>query len=137
MTSIPLPPTRPAGLGLSQPKPAQAGPAPGSPADAKLRANAREFESVFLETVFDGMLSGLGEEGPLGSNGAGGDIWRTQLANQYAKATAAAGGIGIADSIHRELVRMQADGGQAQAPASPYRPATTAAPTNGAPHASR
>jgi Rod binding domain-containing protein len=79
----------------------------------KVEANARDFEAVFLETMLDRLTSGGGEEGPLGSNGTGGEVWRGMLTNQYARSLAANGGVGIAPSVMRSLIDLQAAQGGA------------------------
>lgn len=79
----------------------------------KIEANARDFEAVFLETMLDRLTSGGGEEGPLGSNGTGGEVWRGMLSNQYARSLAANGGVGIAPSVMRSLIDLQAAQGVA------------------------
>jgi len=83
--------------------------APGQTAGAdKAREQAREFESVFLSTVLAQMFSTLEEgSGPLGAQGAGGEIWRSFLTDEYAKQVVNAGGIGIADQVMRELISLQ------------------------------
>ena len=45
----------------------------------KLWQNAQDFETVFLENMFEHLTSGLSGDGPLGAGGAGGDyvrFWR-------------------------------------------------------------
>lgn len=67
---------------------------------------AQDFEAVFLTQMFEKMFEGLGGEGPLGSGEAGG-AYRSMLADQYGKTIAAAGGVGIADDVRRELIALQ------------------------------
>lgn len=91
---------------------ADAGAAKIDPAtDKKLKKTAQEFESVFLEQTFDRMFSGLGDEGPLGNGGTGGDVWRSMLAGEYAKSVVKNGGIGISQNIYSELIKLQAGQG--------------------------
>ena len=45
-------------------------------------------------------------EGPFGGSGATG-VWRSFLTDEYSKSFAKAGGIGIADTIYRELIARQ------------------------------
>ena len=63
--------------------------------------------------MLDRLTSGGGEEGPLGSNGTGGEVWRGMLSNQYARSLAANGGVGIAPSVMRSLIDLQASQGRA------------------------
>jgi Rod binding domain-containing protein len=67
---------------------------------------ADEFEAVFLNEMLAPMFEGLSTDG-LGGGGAGEEMFRPMLIDQYAQAIQHAGGIGIADQIVRELTRMQ------------------------------
>ncbi len=76
-----------------------------SEADA-LRRAAEEFESVFLGEMLGPMFDGLDTEG-LGGGGMGEQIFRPMLIERYAESISRAGGVGIADSVVREFMRMQ------------------------------
>jgi Rod binding domain-containing protein len=52
------------------------------------------------------MFENLDTDG-LGGGGAGERMFRPMLVEQYAKAIAQAGGIGLADSVIAEMLRMQ------------------------------
>ncbi|MXN63713.1 chemotaxis protein [Stappia sp. GBMRC 2046] len=67
---------------------------------------AREFEAVFLNTMLESMFTGL-EEGGAWGNGTGSEAWRGMLVEEYSKTIAQSGGIGIADSVKRELIALQ------------------------------
>lgn len=67
---------------------------------------AEDFEAVFLTQMVEKMFEGLGSEGPLGAGEAGG-AYRSMLADQFGKTIAAAGGVGIADDVRRELIALQ------------------------------
>lgn len=85
------------------------------PVKAKARKQADEFETVFLEQVTQQLFATPeGTEGPLGENGAGAGIFKSQLTQQYAKQIQKAGGLGLSDQIMRDLLRVQE---QASAPA--------------------
>ena len=75
--------------------------------DARLKKTAADFETMFLENMMDRMVGSLGEEGPLGSGGAGGEVWRSMLAKEHAKSLQRAGGLGMAASVYGELVKLQ------------------------------
>ncbi len=72
----------------------------------EIRRAAEEFESVFLSQMLAPMFEGLQTDG-LGGGGTGEEIFRPMLIERYAQSLTQAGGIGIADSIIRELMRMQ------------------------------
>jgi Rod binding domain-containing protein len=87
---------------------------PGSPygqaaksRDPRMWKTATDFESMFLENMLGHMTSGLSGEGPLAAEGAGGEVWRGMLVKEYAGHMAKAGGVGVADSVYRELIRLQ------------------------------
>jgi len=73
---------------------------------AKAHAAARDFEAVFLNTMFQQMYTGIQGEGPFGGAGATG-VWRSMLTDQYARSFAKAGGIGIANHVYQSLMAMQ------------------------------
>ncbi len=73
---------------------------------ARLRRAALEFEAAFLGQMLQPMLAGLGAEKPFGG-GLGEDIWRAMLADEYGKAIARAGGIGLADAVVRGVLGAQ------------------------------
>ena len=97
------------------------GAAPRSPLDiADAVAKARrgntspkqageDFEAVFLSTMFNEMMSSVGE-GPLGA-GPSAPVWRSFLADEYGKSFAKAGGIGIGAEVYRALLKQQEDRG--------------------------
>jgi len=71
-----------------------------------VREAAEEFEAVFLNTMLQNMFTGL-EEGGTWGNGPGADAWQSQLIDEYARTIAETGGIGLADSVERELLALQ------------------------------
>lgn len=86
------------------------------PAKAKAKKQADDFETMFLEQVTQQLTAApQGSEGPLGENGIGGDIYKSQLTQEYAKQIQKAGGIGLSDSILRDLLRVQEQSGGATA----------------------
>lgn len=80
----------------------------GSKSSAQQNAKkvAEEFEASFLTTYFAQMFAGLSTDGPFGG-GYGETVYRDMMTEQYAKATASAGGIGIATQVYSEILRMQ------------------------------
>ncbi len=71
-----------------------------------VRAAAEEFEAVFLTNVIQNLFSGLEGGGTWGS-GHGADAWKSLMIDEYASSIAEAGGIGLADSVERELLALQ------------------------------
>lgn len=72
----------------------------------KLRETAQDFEAVFLSQMMKPMFEGLSAEGPFGG-GPGEDMWRSLMVDEYGKSIAKSGGIGIADAVMGEMLRMQ------------------------------
>lgn len=82
-----------------------------APIDAPphLRKLAEEFEASILSELLRPMFSALETDG-LGGGGEGERMFRPMLVDQYAKGVANAGGIGLADMVLREMVKMQEAG---------------------------
>jgi len=89
-----LPPLAPAALNIA------------GDVHAKARAAAQDFEAVFLNALLQPMFSATKAEGPFGG-GTGSEVWKSMLTDEYAKSFAAAGGIGIADHVYRQLIAAQ------------------------------
>ncbi len=75
----------------------------------KAKAAAQNFESVFLNSMFQHMFTGIDGDGPFGGSGAT-KVWRSLLTDAYAKNFAKAGGIGIADHVYQSLIAHQEGG---------------------------
>jgi Rod binding domain-containing protein len=71
-----------------------------------IRRAAEEFEAVFLSEMLAPMFDGIDTDG-LGGGGMGEQIFRPMLIERYAEALSRSGGVGIADSVIRELMRLQ------------------------------
>jgi peptidoglycan hydrolase FlgJ len=84
---------------------------------SKVRNVAQNFESVFLNTIFQQMFTAIGNDGPLGG-GPGVGVWRSFLTDEYARSFAKAGGVGIGDQVYRELIAQQAARTTASVPAT-------------------
>jgi peptidoglycan hydrolase FlgJ len=75
-------------------------------AATKAKATSQDFESVFLNSMFQHMFTGIDGDGPFGGSGATG-VWRSFLTDEYSKSFAKSGGIGIADQVYRGLMAQQ------------------------------
>jgi Rod binding domain-containing protein len=101
------------------------------PAKTKAKKQADDFEQVFLEQVTERLFATPeGTEGPLGENGTGGGIFKSQLTQQYAKHLQRAGGIGLSDQILRDLLRVQEQSGAAAQTAAVTQATVTAGSAN-------
>src|SRR6266849_6728513 len=85
---------------------APSGSKPATDLKSKARAQATDFEAMFLSSMFNQMFTGIDGEGPFGGSGGAG-VWRSFLSDEYAKSFAKAGGIGIADHVYRALLTQQ------------------------------
>ena len=80
-------------------------PSPGDRQNDHLRETAEEFESVFLAQALQALTHGLGGGGPLDQSD--GDAFADMLQQEYGRLVSRSGGIGIADAVMREMLRMQ------------------------------
>jgi Rod binding domain-containing protein len=97
----PLPVDPTLGLALRQP-PAVA----GTRDPAAARRTAEDFEAFFLSQVFEEMFAGL-EPDALFGGGSAERTYRSLLFQEYGKAVARSGGVGLADSVQREILKLQ------------------------------
>ena len=74
---------------------------------AKARQASQDFEAMFLSQMLQPMFANIGtEDGPTGG-GQAESMWRSFQVDEYGKAFARSGGIGIADMVFREMIKMQ------------------------------
>ena len=77
------------------------------PGDAtQARKLGVEFEQMFLAQMLQPIFDALPTDGMFGG-GTGERMFRSFQVDEYAKAIAKTGGIGIADSIARHIITMQ------------------------------
>jgi Rod binding domain-containing protein len=72
-------------------------------------AAAREFDAVFLAQMLKPMFEGLRTDGAFGG-GFAEEIYRGLLMEHIGREMAATGGIGLAESVLAEMVKMQGEG---------------------------
>lgn len=75
---------------------------------------AKDFESFFISRTLDDMFAGVKTDGPMGG-GQGESMFRALLNEEYGKIIAGTGGIGIADSVYREIIKLQESNADANA----------------------
>lgn len=73
-----------------------------------------EFEAMVLSQMLNTMTSGLKTDTPFGGGQSEG-IWRSFLNDEYAKAMAKSGGLGISHMVTAEIMRLQGSGAIPQA----------------------
>jgi peptidoglycan hydrolase FlgJ len=67
---------------------------------------AENFEAFFLSQSLDSMFKGV-ESDSLFGGGQAENVYRSLLNQEYAKVAAKSGGVGIADAVQREMLRLQ------------------------------
>jgi Rod binding domain-containing protein len=79
----------------------------GKPVDLVAAKKAgQSFEAMFLSQMFGHMFEGVGKDGMFGG-GAGEEMFRPMLLEEYGKIVAKKGGIGIADAVMKTLISQQ------------------------------
>ena len=87
--------------------PALLQPAPAPPAAAaRVRQTAEAFEATFLAQMLKPMFEGLSTDGPFGG-GEAEATWRGFMIDAMAQQTVKAGGIGLADQVMAQMLKMQ------------------------------
>lgn len=87
----------------------QSAPTAPSGADARrMRETAEQFEASFLSQMLKPMFEGLDTNGLFGG-GEAEATWRSFLIDAMAQQTVRAGGIGLADTVMAEMIRMQSE----------------------------
>lgn len=97
--SLPVDPT----LGLAL---RQAPTVAGTRDPATARKTAEDFEAFFLSQVFEEMFAGVEPDAMFGG-GAAEQTYRSMLFQEYGKAVAKSGGVGLADAVQREILKLQ------------------------------
>lgn len=72
----------------------------------KVRALAEEFEAMFLSQMLAPMFENLQSDGPFGG-GSSEVVYRSLMVREYGNAIAESGGIGIAEAVQREILKIQ------------------------------
>jgi Rod binding domain-containing protein len=76
------------------------------PDPAAVDRTARDFEAFFVSSMIESMTTGLKTPKMFGG-GSGEQMYRSLLNQEYGKAIAAHGSLGLADSIRRDMLRLQ------------------------------
>jgi peptidoglycan hydrolase FlgJ len=81
-------------------------PAAAATGPESVKRAAEEFEALFLAEMLAPVFESVDSDGLFGG-GQGEDIYRSMMVQEYGKAIAQAGGVGIAETVQREILRMQ------------------------------
>ena len=68
---------------------------------------AEEFEAVFISQMMQHMFAGVTFNPMTGDKSPGDEIYKSLLIDEYGKMLTKAGGIGIADHVKREMLKVQ------------------------------
>ncbi len=71
-----------------------------------IKKTATDFEASFLSTMLGQMFEGVETSAPFGG-GEGEAAFKSFMVDAYAKQMAKAGGVGVAASVQREMLKMQ------------------------------
>lgn len=87
---------------------AQAGPASTAELAKRdnIRKTAQDFEASFLSIMMQQMFQGVEVSEPFGG-GQGEQMFRSLMTDAFAKQMARNGGIGLADTVGREMLKLQ------------------------------
>jgi peptidoglycan hydrolase FlgJ len=81
--------------------------APGiSGGHAAVDKAAKDFESVFLSQMLTHMFEGVGDDDLAGDQN-GDDVYKDWMVQQYGKLITDSGGIGVADYVKAEMLKLQ------------------------------
>ncbi|UTW54186.1 rod-binding protein [Kordiimonas sp. SCSIO 12610] len=73
------------------------------------RAAAEQFEAVFISQFLSPIFETLPTDGPFGGGHAE-SVYRGFMVEELGKSIAKNGGFGIADTVYKEILRLQTDG---------------------------
>ena len=80
-----------------------------SPAQiAGVRQSAQNFEAMAIGQLLQPMFNTVDTSKGMFGGGVGETTWKPMMVDEMAKAMAKNGGIGIADAVFKEMLRMQA-----------------------------
>jgi len=72
----------------------------------QIRETAQKFEASFLSVMMQSMFEGVKTSEPFGG-GQGEEMFKSLLTEAMAKEVSRAGGIGVASSVQREMLKLQ------------------------------
>lgn len=72
----------------------------------KIKETAQKFEASFLSVMMQSMFEGVKTPEPFGG-GQGEEMFKSLLTDAMAKEVTKAGGVGVAATVQREMLKMQ------------------------------
>ena len=93
----------------------------------KTQEAAQEFVAFFVGQMMEQMMAGI-ESDPMFGGGQGEEVWRSMLNQEYGKAIAKSGRLGIADHVMATMLQVQeAQTAAAKSPSESNPPASESA----------
>jgi Rod binding domain-containing protein len=74
-----------------------------------IKQAGEDFESMFIAQLLKPMFKGIETDSMFGG-GPGEDVYKEMMVEEYGKAISRAGGIGIAEEVQSELLKLQEAG---------------------------
>ena len=74
---------------------------------AKTRQSAKDFEAMALGQMLQPMFNTVDTSKGLFGGGPGEAAWKPMMVDEMAKAMERGGGVGIADAVFKEMIRVQ------------------------------
>ena len=72
----------------------------------QIRETAEKFEASFMSVMMQSMFAGVKTSQPFGG-GQAEEMFKSLLTESMAKEVSKAGGVGLADTIQREMLKLQ------------------------------
>lgn len=70
------------------------------------RETGEDFEAMFLAQMLQPMFKGIETDAMFGG-GPGEDVYRSMMVQEYGKAISRAGGVGIAEEVQAQILKLQ------------------------------
>jgi flagellar protein FlgJ len=89
-------------------KPVTASPLTGGTGKTKeqIAKTAKDFEASFVSVMLGQMFNGIGEDSKFGG-GQGEQMFKSFMMDAFSKQMTRAGGVGIAASVQKEMLKLQ------------------------------
>ncbi|MCD6035537.1 MAG: chemotactic signal-response protein chel [Rickettsiales bacterium] len=79
---------------------------PAAPNETDALTAGKEFEAIFLSQMLSHMFEGVSTD-PMFGGGASENIYRSYMIDEYSKILTERGGVGIADHVQKEILKLQ------------------------------
>ena len=95
---------------------------PAVPNPAAADKVAKEFEAMLVGQLMESMFAGMRESPLFGGGGPAEKPWRSMMLQEYGKAIAESGTLGIGKMTHEEIARLYAAQGTTRGLTQPEQP---------------